>query len=269
MISFPNAKINLGLQIKGKRDDGYHFIQSMMVPVPFCDILEFVESDKDLFQTGGLQIPGDSSSNLVIKALKLLRQDHRIPPLKIYLYKSIPMGAGLGGGSSDAAFMIKMLNEAFSLKLGTENMKNLAAQLGSDCSFFIENKTQMVGGVGEILRDFPVNLCNIKIVLADPGFPVSTVEAYSGVEINKNPPDLTKILSGDIKDWKKFLANDFEKSIFPQYPQLESIKNQLYNLGAVYAAMSGSGSVIFGLFEELPENFSALETKIIFKEELS
>jgi 4-diphosphocytidyl-2-C-methyl-D-erythritol kinase len=269
MISFPNAKINMGLRLTGKRDDGYHYIQSLMIPVGLCDILEIIESDKDDFQSSGLDIPGNASSNLVIKAVNLIRQNYSVPPLKIHLHKIIPMGGGLGGGSSDAAFMIRMLNEKFSLNMDGKTMKEYASQLGSDCSFFIENKTSMVSGVGEILSDFSLNLKGMKIVLIDPGFPVSTSQAYSRVKVNNQSEDLSKILSLDMTKWKKLLKNDFENSVFEKFPELNTIKKQLYDLGAGYASMSGSGSVMFGLFEKLPIDYSQLKAKVIFKADLS
>lgn len=264
MIAFPNAKINLGLKITAKREDGYHFIQTFMMPVELYDALEFKISARESMNFSGINIPGSSSSNLVLKALNLLRKEYDIPPLKIHLHKNIPLGAGLGGGSSNGAFMLKMLNSYFRLGISEERLIQLASELGSDCPFFINNQPAMVSGIGEILTPYNLDLSGLYIILINPGFPVSTSEAYAGIGKPKESHDLKDILEQDISNWKSSLFNEFEKSIFKKFPELNKIKTELYQSGAVYASMSGSGSSIYGMFKESPEIGNSLKQKLIF-----
>ena len=252
MICFPNAKINLGLHITAKRKDGYHEIETCMVPIPLHDALEMMEAKKTIFETTGLCIPGDEKDNLILKALKLLRKDFNdLPNVHIHLHKNIPMGAGLGGGSADAAFALTLMNKLFELHLEDWFLEDYAAQLGSDCPFFIENAPKIATGRGEILEPVTVDIKGDHILLIKPPVHVGTKEAYSGVKPQSPKHELKEILK-DKDTWKENLVNDFEASIFPQYPELAEIKSKLYEMGAYYAAMSGSGSTLFGLFKEIP-----------------
>jgi 4-diphosphocytidyl-2-C-methyl-D-erythritol kinase len=252
MILFPNAKINLGLHILSKRADRYHNLETLMHPVELCDILEFLQDTgtEIRFTISGIPVAGIMENNLVYKAYLLLKNRYHLPNLKIHLHKIIPAGAGLGGGSSDAAYMLKGLNTHFNLQLSMDEMLDLASSLGSDCSFFIENVPALATGKGEILT--PVNnyLKNFKLLIFSPGFEVSTAEAYHGAVPNSDRESLASILEKDILEWKKYLVNDFEKSVFRKYPVLGDLKERLYESGAIYASMSGSGSSLYGVFEK-------------------
>lgn len=255
MISFPGCKINLGLQVIAKRSDGYHDIASVMYPVPINDILEIVPLEKDnntIFTTSGLSIPGSTDDNLCLKAYNLLKEKFQLPPVHIHLHKCIPMGGGLGGGSSDGAEMIKLLNKLFELKIGIDDQKKFAEKLGSDCPFFIENIPQYASGTGTTLTPIDINLKGYYLVLLNIGIHVSTKEAYSGVSLNQKTQDLRELLKRDVTAWRNQLTNDFEISVFKRTPQLEEIKSNLYNQGALYASMTGSGSTMYGIFKEAP-----------------
>ena len=255
MISFPGCKINLGLQVIAKRSDGYHDIASVMYPVPIRDILEIVplkKTDETIFTTSGLTIPGSDRDNLCLKAFNLLKDIFQLPPVHIHLHKCIPMGGGLGGGSSDGAEMIKLLNQLFELKIGIDDQKKFAEKLGSDCPFFIENSPQYATGTGTTLTPIDINLKGYYLVLLNIGIHVSTKEAYSGISLNKKTQDLRELLKRDVTTWRNQLTNDFEISVFKRNPQLEEIKSNLYNQGALYASMTGSGSTMFGIFKEAP-----------------
>jgi 4-diphosphocytidyl-2-C-methyl-D-erythritol kinase len=253
MISFPNAKINLGLHITSKRKDGYHEIETCMVPIPIYDALEMILDPKKMnWNSTGIPIPGDEQDNLILKAYKLIRKDFPgIPSLSIHLHKTIPMGAGLGGGSADGAFALKMMNSLFELHLDDFFLEEYAEQLGSDCPFFIENTPKIARGRGEILEPTEVNLNGDFLVLINPGIHIGTKEAYAGVSPAAPKVNLAELLSQKDR-WKSDLVNDFETSIFKNHPSLSDIKEKLYQAGAYYAAMSGSGSSIFGLFAEKP-----------------
>jgi 4-diphosphocytidyl-2-C-methyl-D-erythritol kinase len=253
MLAFPNAKINLGLNITGKRPDGYHEIESCLYPIPWKDVLEVVPAKAFRFDQTGLSIPGDHTSNLCFKAYELIRADKKIDPVHIHLHKVIPMGAGLGGGSSDGAFTLKLLNAIYQLEYSVQELQDFAAKLGSDCPFFIENKAVMATGTGTTLAPIDLSLQGAWIALKHPGIHVSTKEAYSSITPTLPTVSLTELLIAPIENWKKSIRNDFEKSVFAKYPEIEAIKNDLYNLGASYAAMSGSGSVVFGIFDAEPE----------------
>ncbi len=268
MISFPNAKINLGLHITGKRPDGYHNLESLMLPVPLYDVLELRRSDKDAFHLHGIPVPGDPEKNLVNKALKLMRSRIHIPALEIHLLKNIPMGGGLGGGSANGAFMLKMLNDAFHGRLEMEELEEMAAELGSDCPFFIRNRPAVIRGRGEILSPFSFDPGEFFILLLYPGFPVSTSEAYAGVRISGEGSDLIKILEQNPATWKDKLKNDFESTVFEKYPVLRELREALYEHGAIYASMSGSGSSLYGLFREKPEGHAFPQEKVLLMEKL-
>jgi 4-diphosphocytidyl-2-C-methyl-D-erythritol kinase len=247
MIVYPNAKINLGLNILRKREDGYHDISSVFYPVNDCvDILEIVKSDNFEFTKSGIEIP--NGENICEKAWKLFHIDFEIGNVKIHLHKQIAIGAGLGGGSADASFTLKALNEIFELKLTNKELEKYALQLGADCPFFIDNTPKLVEGIGEKMINIDLDLSEYNIRLINPGIHVSTKEAYSDL-VPKTPVlSVEKIIEFPIIEWKGKLKNDFETSGFLKYPSLEKIKEELYTDGAIYASMSGSGSVFYGVF---------------------
>jgi len=267
MILFPNAKINLGLHVLSKREDNFHNLETLMHPVGLCDVLEFLPSKETetRLRISGIPVSGEKEDNLVYKAYILLRDEYKLPHLNIHLHKIIPTGAGLGGGSSDAAFMLNGLNTFFDLNINKSELQDYAAELGSDCSFFIENKPAVATGRGEILKPSPDFIKDYKLMLFFPGFPVSTKEAYDGITPMSERMNLSLILENGIPNWKDTLKNDFEHTVFEKYPFIGELKNELYLKGAVYASMSGSGSAVFGLFEKdtlLPEN---LQKYLIWK----
>lgn len=251
MISFPPCKINLGLNVVSKRSDGYHDIETCFYPVPWTDALEIVKADQFSFTSSGNSIPGDPANNLCIKAYELLRWDFNLSPVAIHLHKIIPTGAGLGGGSSDGVYLLRLLNQVFDLKLSNEKLKDYALKLGSDCPFFIEDRPMLGSGKGEILTDVSLNLPGNFLVLVKPDVHVSTAEAYAGVMPVRPLITIKEILEKTpTAQWKDHLKNDFEESVFKRHPLIGEIKQKLYQHGAVYASMSGSGSAIFGIFEK-------------------
>lgn len=249
MLVFPNAKINIGLNIVEKRPDGFHNIESCFYPVDWSDALEIIPAEKFGFQSDGIDIPGDPANNLCSKACQLLAEDYDFPAVHIHLLKTVPIGAGLGGGSSDAAFTIKVLNNLFSLNISLEKQLEYARRLGSDCAFFIQNKPLYCFEKGDRFEEISLSLKGKWIVLVNPGLHISTVEAYSGVRPVKSETYLKALLNQPVSAWKEHVKNDFEISLFPRYPILNQIKEMLYQKGAVYAAMSGSGSTLYGIFE--------------------
>lgn len=259
MISFPPCKINLGLSVIFKRADGYHEIETCFYPIPWTDILEIIPSERLEFTHSGLPIPGNSSENLCLKAYEVLKKDFDLKPVKIHLHKIIPMGAGLGGGSSNAAHIFRLLNTIFNLSLSIDQLKKYAALLGSDCAFFIEDKPMIGTGRGEVLHEIPLKLKGKFIVIVKPDIHVSTAEAYAGVKPKQNPKSVYEILTKtDLEAWKDILRNDFEESVFKKYPSIEEIKSKMYSQGAAYASMSGSGSAVYGIFQspvDLKEQF--------------
>lgn len=253
MITFPNAKINLGLNIVEKRPDGYHNLETVFYPVPIEDALEVnvlnEGNAKFRLNQAGLQIEGEADNNLVVKAYKLLDEKFNLPPVDIHLFKHIPSGAGLGGGSSDAAYMLKLLNEKFSLQLTQEALEEYAASLGADCAFFIRNAPTYAEGIGNIFSPISLSLEGYKIIVVKPDIFVSTRDAFAQIKPHRPEVPLKEIVKRPIEEWKELMLNDFEESVFPQFPAIREIKEELYGEGAVYAAMSGSGSSVFGLFE--------------------
>lgn len=249
MLAFPPCKINLGLHVIRKREDGYHELDTCFFPVPWTDILEVVPAATTTFTSTGFEIAGDPNTNLCLKAYTLLQKEYNLAPVAIHLHKNIPMGAGLGGGSSDGAHMLRLLNAVFALNLSTEKLMHYAAQLGSDCAFFIQDKPMRGTGRGEILAPLHVTLAGKYIVLIKPDVHVSTAEAYRGVNPHKPALSIPEIISNPISEWKNLLVNDFEQSVFNAHPRLQEIKKLLYERGAIYAAMSGSGSTLFGIFD--------------------
>lgn len=250
MVCFPNCKLNIGLYITSKRADGYHNLETIFYPVAgLKDVLEVVPADATDIALHGKTVAGDKHDNLVWKAYQLLMQDFpALPVLSIHLLKNIPMGAGMGGGSADGAFMIKLLNDYCRLGLSNEAMRDYALQLGSDCPFFIENTPQFATGRGEEMQSVAIDLSAYSIQLVCPQVHVSTAAAFKMITPRPAPFDLRKLPELPIEQWKDVVSNDFEAPVFAQHPELATIKGQLYAQGAVYAAMSGSGSTVFGIF---------------------
>lgn len=248
MISFANAKINLGLLITEKRSDGYHNIETIFYPVKLYDVLEISPAHTFSFETVGLSIP-TYGKNLCEHTYDLLSADFDLKPLAIHLLKNIPIGAGLGGGSSDAAFVLKAINELYKLHLSFEQLENYAEKLGADCPFFIENKAVYASGIGTIFEKIDLDLSHYFIVILNPGIHISTQEAYDNVIPQKPSSDLKRAIQLPIQEWKYHIVNDFELGIFNKYPAIGQLKHKLYEEGALYAAMSGSGSSVFGIFE--------------------
>ena len=251
MIFFPNAKLNLGLRVLRKREDGYHDLETIFYPIAIRDALEILPSQELKLNTTGLKIDGDKDSNLCIKAYHLLKKNHpHLPPVEIHLHKAIPMGAGLGGGSSDAAITLRLLNEKFELGLSTEELILAALELGSDCPFFIINEPCVARGRGEELQKIELDLSKYSIVLINPGIHIDTGWAFSQVQVKplKETFNLDEVVQKPVDRWKDFLKNDFEEPLSLTHPIIAEIKNMLYEKGAVYSSMTGTGSTVFGLF---------------------
>lgn len=270
MINFPCAKINLGLNIVEKRNDGYHNLQTVFLPVQLCDALE-IKTMSELFPSDtncDLKVSGDGiccneADNLVVKAYNMLAADYEIPRIHTHLYKRIPSQAGLGGGSSDAAFMLKLLDQRFRINAGNAELEKYAARLGADCPFFINAEPAYAEGIGEILSPVEITdnaLSGYTLVIVKPQVSVSTKEAFAGITPHMPKVSCREIVAMPIEEWKGLLTNDFEDSVFAQYPELQTIKNKLYEAGAAYAQMSGSGSSIFGIFKTKPCNDSIHKT---------
>lgn len=259
MITFPNAKINLGLNIVEKRPDGYHNLETIFYPINLQDALEVTRrenNDKEYtLHISGSPLEGEPEDNLVVKAYKLLKKDYPgLLPVDIHMYKHIPAGAGLGGGSSDAACMIKLLNDKFSLGLSTERMEEYAVKLGADCSFFIRNKPVFATGIGNLFEPVELSLKGYHIILIKPDIFVSTRDAFAEIKPVRPAVSLKEIVKQPMETWKNSMKNDFEDSVFKKFPEIAAIKDELYDLGTVYAAMSGSGSSVYGIFKAPIEN---------------
>lgn len=269
MITFPNAKINLGLNVVEKRTDGYHNLETIFYPIPLDDALEIHLPKESLNHTtlyqSGMQVSGSQEDNLVMKAFRMLQEKYNLPHLNIYLNKHIPSGAGLGGGSSDAAFMLKLLNKRFDLHLSTAQLEHDAALLGADCAFFIQNKPTYAEGIGNVFSPVDLSLKGYQIVLVKPNIFVSTREAFALIQPHHPNQSLKEIVELPIEEWRNLMYNDFEVSVFKQFPEIGKIKDQLYEMGAIYASMSGSGSSLYGLFApdvEVPTTSFAKDTFI-------
>ena len=260
MINFPNAKINLGLNVVEKRPDGYHNLQTVFYPVPIHDALEVFPMDDTFPSEHGcdlkvtnIKIEGDEQRNLVVRAYQMLKQDFpTLPRIHTHLWKGIPTQAGMGGGSSDCAFMIRLLNEQFCLGMSNEQMIGYAAKLGADCAFFILNSPCYAEGIGERLQPISLSLKGWHIAVVRPDIPVPTKEAFALIHPHYPAKNCRDVVMQPVETWREELVNDFEESVFAQHPELADIKRRLYNMGATYAAMSGSGSALFGLFSEAP-----------------
>ena len=252
MITFPNIKINLGLSITEKRPDGYHNLETVFYPVALEDALEIRTNpeaqQKFTLHQHGMEIAGSPENNLVVKAYLLLDKEFHLPPVEIHLYKHIPSGAGLGGGSSDAAFMLKLLNEHYNLQLSDKQLEDYAATLGADCAFFIKNTPTYAEGIGNIFSPIELSLKGYRIMIVKPDVFVSTREAFANIRPHRPEYPVREVIRRPVAEWKDTLINDFEASVFPQYPVIGEIKEELYHQGAIYASMSGSGSSVFGLF---------------------
>jgi len=273
MVIFPNAKINIGLSVIGKRSDGFHDIESVFYPVGLCDAIEYLpvvhkeEADPDLITySGPFPVTG---KDICIKSIELLRELFSFPALRMHIHKNIPSGAGLGGGSSDAAFLLKSLNERFAFGLNNVQLEELAGRIGSDCPFFIKNNPSLVTGRGENLENIHLSLKGYYMVLICPGIQVSTAAAYSEIIPSQKSPGLREMVQHDIYKWRDQIKNQFEVPVFRKHPLLKVIKEELYSIGAEYASMTGSGSAIFGLFRSVPEIPGQFKDYFIFREWLS
>ena len=268
MLFFPNAKINLGLGIIEKRPDGFHNIETLFYPIPLCDALEFIVADSnaesDRLTTSGLEVDGDPLSNIIHKALSIIREERYVPYLNIHLHKNIPVGGGLGGGSSDAAFMLRYLNRYFRFGISNDQLRAMALRIGSDCPLFIENVPAIGTGRGEILTTTGFSLAGYWILLGNPGIKINTGKAYSRATPCNQSINLAEKLSADTALWQETITNDFEAILFPDHPAIESLRDTFINMGAFYSAMSGSGSTVFGLFRERPSVPPALVEKLIY-----
>ncbi|HZG23972.1 MAG TPA: 4-(cytidine 5'-diphospho)-2-C-methyl-D-erythritol kinase [Chitinophagaceae bacterium] len=274
MIIFPNCKINLGLSVRDKRKDGYHNLETVFYPVKLHDVLEIISEgsadnpaaghESPLLTITGFDVVGNANDNLCVKAYHLLKTDFpKLPRTRMHLHKAIPMGAGLGGGSADAAFTLRLLNEKFQLKLTNDKLIDYALRLGSDCPFFILNKPCFASGRGELMEEINLDLSAYKIVLVNCGIHVNTGAAFARLARGENTDDvapsgkLKTIMQQPVETWKDVLYNDFETPVFKQFPVISQVKQQLYESGALYAAMTGSGSTVFGIFQNdrisLPE----------------
>ena len=258
MVTFPNAKINLGLDVVARRPDGYHNLETVFYPIPLCDILEITPAEEPdapeyTFTMYNAMFDGDDNDNLVVRAYKTLAADHKLPKVQMSLYKNIPTGAGLGGGSADAAFALKMINSMAGLELSNEKLEEYAATIGADCAFFIKNEPAYATGIGNILTPTSCDISGYTLVLVKPDIHISTKDAYALVTPAAAETPLTDIVSHPVDEWRGVMKNDFEKSVFAKHPSMEKIKEKLYAMGAVYASMSGSGSSFFGIFKEEQE----------------
>ena len=261
MIVYPNAKINIGLNVVEKRPDGYHNLETVFYPIGLQDILEIKVLDEGNVPERGYKLKitgtildGSPEDNLVVRAFKMLKHDFNLPPVSIGLYKHIPTGAGLGGGSSDAAFTIKTLNKRFDLRLTDEQMEDYCTRLGADCPFFIKDTPVFATGIGNEFHPVSFSLKGKHLVLVKPDIFVSTKDAYAKVNVRRPDTPLPELLAQPLETWKDTVINDFERSVFSKYPEIAAIKDSMYDIGAVYASMSGSGSSVFGIFDEPVEN---------------
>lgn len=256
MVLFPNCKINLGLHVLQKRSDGFHDLETVFYPLPLYDALEIVTAEEPIFSHSGIEIPGDEGNNLCRKAYELLKQDFpQLPAVHIHLHKNIPIGAGLGGGSSDGAFTLRILNTRYNLGLSTEQLEAYAARLGSDCPFFIRNAPGLARGRGELITPLQLDLGQWSFLLVHPCIHINTGWAFGQLTPGAPVLPLEKVDWANVMAWKEQLVNDFEAPVFAAYPVIGGIKEKMYRHGAVFAAMSGSGSAVVGIFPKngIPE----------------
>lgn len=255
MLDFPNAKINIGLNILQKREDGFHDIETLFYPIGLKDVLECVPADEGQeehfsFHVTGATFEEDKTQNLCVKAWNLMHDKYNLPRTNMHLHKLIPVGAGLGGGSSDAAFTVRLLDKVYKLKLTEKEMMALAAEIGSDCAFFIYNKPALARGRGEILQTVNMDLHKFYLVLVHPDIHINTTEAYLGIQPKLPEIKLEEAIQKPITEWKNVIINDFEETVFEKHPKIGKIKEELYNFGAVYSSMTGSGSAVYGIFHK-------------------
>ncbi len=252
MIVFPHCKINLGLQITAKRTDGFHDLSTLFYPISLADCLEIIPSANGQmsFTSSGIALPDDGLPNLCEKAWEQMNKQFAIPAVHIHLHKSVPAGAGLGGGSADAAFTLNVLNNLFETGIEKEKLVNIATTLGSDCAFFMENKPCIASGRGEILKPVSLSLKDYYLAVVVPPIHISTKEAFAAIKPRKPAYSIEEVMNEPVSAWKQVLSNDFEEGVFNLYPQAKQIKSKLYDLGATYASMSGSGSALYGIFSE-------------------
>jgi 4-diphosphocytidyl-2-C-methyl-D-erythritol kinase len=257
MVVFPKAKINLGLRITGRRIDGYHNIETLFYPVGLCDALEFVESadgtGRDILTVTGIDVGISAGENIVMKAVARLRKDFSFPWLSIHLHKAIPHGAGLGGGSSDAACLIKSINRHFSLSINNNDLRAIALEIGSDCPFFIQGEPAFATGRGEVFEPADHILSGLYLILVNPKVGIGTGEAYSNSHPALPEVSLSDLVTQDMDKWKDTITNDFEEYAFKKHPVIREIKDSLYSSGAIFSLMSGSGSTVYGLFRGKPD----------------
>ena len=258
MITFPNAKINIGLNIINRRADGYHNLETVFYPIQIKDALEVIENSEMSFETSGIEIPGDASNNLCLKAYHLLRKDFDVPNIKIHLHKHIPIGAGLGGGSADAAFFIKLVDAKFKLGLSVEKMQDYCRLLGADCAFFIENKPVYAFNKGDVFESVMLDLSPYHLALVMPTVHISTAEAYSGVKPKQPTQSLKELIGLPVEEWQGKITNGFEEHILKNHSPIQRVKDALLEAGALFALMSGSGAAVYGIFKE-PVDLSELE----------
>jgi len=267
MILFPFAKINIGLDVLRKRPDNFHDLETIFYPLELCDILEINQSNTFHFSISGIEIGNVNEENIVVKAYRLLQSSFNLPPVHIHLHKQIPVGAGLGGGSSDASFTLTGLNKLFNLNLDSNVLMGHASTLGSDCAFFISGKPLFAEGKGEVLSEAEIDLKKYSLVLIKPAISVSTSLAYSTIVPGTPEFFLKESVKLPVSQWKERIENRFEKGIFESFPQIKSIKDRLYHEGAIYASMSGSGSAVYGIFEDVPPHLKFLFPDCFFREE--
>jgi 4-diphosphocytidyl-2-C-methyl-D-erythritol kinase len=270
MVIFPKAKINIGLRIIEKRPDGFHNLQTIFYPVCLSDAIEFIVPDislhEDVLQVTGIMTGQDPASNLIMKAIKRMRESSNVPFLKVHLHKAIPLGAGLGGGSSDAACVIKSLNRHFNLGLSDEDLKKIALELGSDCPFFIDSLPAYGEGRGDHLMSINPLSEGYHLVMVNPGIHINTKDAYSNCIPKLPETNLKELYNLEITEWKDLIINDFEEYIFRVFPQIADLKKSLYDMGAIYSSMSGSGSTVYGIFKIKPVIPSFLKSQVIYSD---
>lgn len=273
MLCFPYAKINIGLNVIRKRPDGYHDIETVFYPIPLHDNLELRRDDKETapysLHLAGNSVDCPPEENLIVRVFRSLQEEFALPSASIHLYKRIPSGAGLGGGSSDAAFMIKAVNEEFGLNLSEKEMENRIAPFGADCPFFVRCRPVYATGTGNIMSPLPLSLKGWVLVLVKPAVSVSTREAYAGLTPHESDYDLRAMMACPVEQWRGTVRNDFEESVFKLHPRIAAIKSTLYDMGAVYASMSGSGSTVFALFRHRMDEVSEVfDDCFVFQERL-
>jgi 4-diphosphocytidyl-2-C-methyl-D-erythritol kinase len=262
MLSFPNCKINIGLNITHKREDGFHDLETIFYPIyNYKEALEIIEAKEFSIKTTGTNLQIDVEANIVTKAFRIIKNEYKIPNIKIHLHKTLPFGAGLGGGSADASFMLQLLNKNFELNISEEQLLNFALQLGSDCPFFIKNKPMYAQGRGEIFEEINLNLAGKFICVITPNMHISTADAFKNIKPNIPKQNLKNLVEQPIQNWQDTIVNDFEKTVFIAHPKLTLIKKNLYANGALYASLSGSGSSVYGIFENEIDTHFLSKTK--------